>query len=288
MQPTGDDRGYFPRGESMLRRVHGTRAVGMLYGQRALLTQATHPLAFAGLMANTKGLDAPFRRLAHTATVMERVFFGTRAEADRETARVRAMHARVKGELDQSAGRHPAGSPYAADDPEFLLWILACLADSSLAVYEHLVRRLDNDELERFWADYVLLGELFGLDRVDAPADYAELRAYMDERLSSADLHVVEQAREIGRKVAFELPLPASRTPALRVVNFLVVGMLPARVRELYGIGWDPARQVAFDALCRSLRMSARVTPATLRRGPSAAEYDVVARTERERLRQAA
>lgn len=272
----------------MLRRVHGTRAVGMLYGQRALLMQATHPLAFAGLMANTKGLDAPFRRLAHTATVMEHVFLGTRAEADRETARVRAMHARVKGALEQPAGRYPAGSRYAADDPEFLLWILACLADSSLAVYEHLMRRLDRGELERFWADYVLLGELFGLERVDAPTDYAEFRAYMDERLGSADLHVVEQALEIGRKVAFELPLPAYRTPALRVVNFLVVGMLPARVRELYGIGWDPARQVAFDALCGSLRMSARVTPATLRRGPSAAEYDVVARTERERLRQAA
>lgn len=259
-----------------------------MYGQRALLMQATHPLAFAGLIANTQGLDAPFRRLARTATTMERVFFGTRAEADAVTARVREMHALVSGELAAPAGPHAAGAEYRADSPEFLLWILACLADSALVAYERLVRRLGAGERERFWSDYALLGELFGLDRADAPPTYADFRAYMDERLASTDLHVVAEAHELGRRVAFELPLPAHGAPALRVINFLVVGMLPARVRELYDIDWGGSRQVAFDALCQSLRLSARLTPPALRRGPSAARYDVVARTERERLRRAA
>ncbi len=286
MQPVDD--GYFPRGESVLRRVHGTKAVGVLYGQRALLIQATHPLAFAGLMANTTGLEAPFRRLARTAKTMEQVFFGSRAETDAVTARVRAMHERVSGQLDAPAGPHPAGAEYRADSPEFLLWILACLADSAQTAYERLVRRLDDDERERFWADYALLGELFGLDRRDTPADYPEFRAYMNERLTSDDLHVVEQAHEVARKVAFDLPLPANRIAGLRVVNFLIVGMLPARVRTLYDLHWDGGRQLAFEALCQGLRVSALVTPASLRRGPSSAEYDLVARTERERLRQAA
>lgn len=250
--------------------------------------QATHPLAFAGLIANTQGLDAPFRRLARTATTMEQVFFGTRAEADAVTARVREMHARVSGELEVPAGPHAAGAEYRADSPEFLLWILACLADSALVAYERLVRKLDEGERERFWSDYALLGELFGLDRADAPATYADFLAYMDERLASADLHVVGEAHELGRRVAFELPLPRSRVPGLWVTNFLVLGMLPARVRTLYALEWGGARQLAFEALCQGVRMSARVTPATLRRGPSAAEYALVARTERERLRRAA
>ncbi|MEX1142526.1 MAG: oxygenase MpaB family protein [Thermoleophilaceae bacterium] len=286
MQPIDD--GYFPRGTSVLRRVHGSRAVGVLYGQRALLMQATHPVAFAGLMANTKGLDAPFQRLARTARTMERVFFGSRTEAEAVTAHVRGMHARVRGTLDRPAGPHPAGSAYSAEAPDLLLWILACLADSSLAVYEQLVRRLDGDERERFWSDYLVLGELFGLDPADAPADYSEMRAYMEGRLASDELHVVEPAHEIGRKVAFEMPLPPHREPALRFINFLVVGLVPARVRALYDIPWDPARQAAFEALSRSLRLSARITPASLRRGPSAREYEVVARAERERLRRAA
>jgi len=286
MQPIDD--GYFPSGRSVLRRVHGTKAVGVLYGQRALLLQATHPLAFAGLMANTDGLDAPFDRLARTAKTMEQVYFRSRAEADRVTRRVRAMHSRIQGELPAPAGPHPAGAQYRADSAEFLLWILACLADSALATYERLVRQLSETEREDFWSDYLLLGELFGLDRRDAPADYAEFRAYMNERLTSDDLFVVEQAHEIGRKVAFDLPLPTSRLPGLWVTNFLVQGLLPARVRSLYDIEWNGARQLAFEALCQSLRASARVTPATLRRGSSAAEYELVARTERERLQRAA
>lgn len=282
------DDGYFPRGESTLRRVHGARAVGVLYGQRALLLQATHPLAFAGLMANTSGLGAPFQRLAHTAKAMEKVYFGSRAEADAETARVRRMHARVRGAIDAPAGPHPAGSEYRADSPEFLLWILACIADSAQTVYERLVRPLDARERERYWADYVLLGELFGLERCHAPATYADYRAYIGERLLSDDLHVVAQAHEIARMVAFDMPVPSHRQAGLRVINFLVLGLLPARVRDLYELEWDGARQLAFEALCRSLRMSARVTPASLRRGSSARDYELVARTERERLHRAA
>ena len=282
----GDARGegYFPRGRSVLRRVHGARIVGVLYGQRALLLQATHPLAFAGLIANTSGLDAPFARLAHTATTMEAVFFGTRAEADRETARVRALHARVQGEIDAGAGPHPAGSGYSANAPELLLWILACLADSAQAAYEGFVRRLDEAEREAFWDDYLTVGELFGLPRSDAPRTYAAYRAYIRERLSSDELFVTDDARELGRRVAFELPVPRGREPALAVINFAVLGLLPSRVRELYGLDWDRSRQLAFDALRAGLRVGSRFTPARLRRGSSAPDYEVVRRAERDRL----
>ena len=170
------DGGYFPRGQSVLRRVHGARIVGFVYGQRALIMQATHPLAFAGLMANTGGQDKPFQRLAHTAKTMETVFFGSREEADRETSRVAGLHSRVKGVLDEPAGRHPAGSTYDATDPEFLLWILACLADSAEVTYRAFVRELEPDERERFWQDYLLLGDLFGLSRSNAPASYGDYR----------------------------------------------------------------------------------------------------------------
>jgi uncharacterized protein (DUF2236 family) len=272
--------GYFPRGRSVLRRVHGERIVGVLYGQRALLLQACHPLAFAGLTANTTGRDAPFRRLAHTAKTMETVFFGSRAEADRETARVRRLHERVRGEIPEPAGPHPAGSAYRADSPEFLLWILACLADSAQAVYERFVRRLTPIEREHFWQDYLTVGELFGLAREDAPPDYGSYREYMDERLASDDLFVTDDARELGLTVAFELPLPRHRQPALVAINHMVAGLLPARVRELYGIRWSPLHDAALTALVGSLKAARPLTPRNVRRGSSAADYDLVAHTE--------
>lgn len=262
--------GYFPRGSSVLRRVHGARVVGVLYGQRALLLQAMDPVAFEGLMAGTSGLGAPFQRLAHTAKTMETVFFGSRAEADKATARVRAMHARVP----------------AATEPEFLLWILACLADSAQVAYERFVRRLDAGERAAFWEDYLTVGEVFGLPRSEAPADHDGFRRYMDERLGSDDLHVVPRAREIGRMVAFDLPVPAHRRPALSVINLCVLGLLPARARDLYGLPWSAAREAAFRAVAGASRAAAPVTPARIRRGPSAADYELVARTERRRLRE--
>jgi uncharacterized protein (DUF2236 family) len=283
-----EDDGYFPRGRSVLRRVHGERVVGVVYGQRALLMQATHPLAYAGLIGNTSGLDAPFQRLAHTAKTMETVFFGTRADADRETERVRRLHERVKGALEEPAGRYPAGAAYRADDPQFLLWILACLADSAQAVYERFVRPLDAQEREDYWADYLLLGELFALPRSHAPAGYAEYREYMAQRLASPDLHVTSHARELGRRVAFDLPLPARRRPALAVINLMVLGVLPPRVRELYGLRWTPLQEMALAGVATWLRGARPLAPARLRRGPTAGEYELVARTEARRLRRAA
>jgi uncharacterized protein (DUF2236 family) len=275
--------GYFPRESSVLRRVHGERVVGILYGQRALLVQATHPLAFAGLTANTQGLDAPFRRLAHTAKTMERVFFGAREEADRELARVRDLHAKVRGEIAEPAGPYPAGSRYRANDPEFLLWILACIADSAQAAYERFARPLGSREREALWQDYLLVGELFGLPRSRAPASWLEFRAYMGARLASDDLHLTPQARELGRTVAFELPVPTRRRPAMAAINLCVLGLLPKRVRELYGLPWTVAHDLALSSLAASMRATRPLVPRTIRRGSSAADYDLVARTEARR-----
>jgi uncharacterized protein (DUF2236 family) len=282
--PRSAEEGYFPRRVSVLRRVHGARIVGFTYGQRALLGQATHPLAFAGLMANTEGLDAPFGRLAHTAEMMERVFFGSRAEAEGTTAVVRAMHSRVRGRLKEPAGRWPAGSAYAAEEPEHLLWILAWLADSAQAAYEAFVRRLDEQERELYWQDYRTVGELFGLPREESPPDYGAYRAYLAERLASDDLFVTERAHEIARRVAFRLPVPAARRPMIEAVNLAVLGLLPARVRELYDLPWDAGREAAYRALRVSLQASARLAPARIRRGSCARDYALVARTEASRL----
>src|SRR3954468_22318803 len=104
------EHGYFSDA-SMLRRMHRERAM-VLAGPRALLMQAAHPLAVAGLLAHSTSLDDPYDRLARTAEVMSTIGWGTRAQADRVTAQVRAAHSRVRGRLAQEAGPFPAGTPY--------------------------------------------------------------------------------------------------------------------------------------------------------------------------------
>src|SRR3954451_21362351 len=146
--------------DSMLRRVIREKAVG-LSGPRALLMQAAHPVAFAGFFAHTGALDDPSQRLSRTARVLDLIAFGPAADARRATRRVRAMHRRVRGELAEPGGRFAAGTPYAADDPALLLWILAALADSAAVVYQRYVTTLSAAEREALWADYRLRGRPF-------------------------------------------------------------------------------------------------------------------------------
>src|SRR4051812_50105392 len=113
--------GYFPPGSSLLRRVHEERAVGLLYGQRALGVGAIAPLNFIGTLRHTRARDKPFQRLVHTAKAFETIFFGSRAEADEVLDSVHRLHQRVRGELPEEAGPVPAGTPDSALRPRPLL-----------------------------------------------------------------------------------------------------------------------------------------------------------------------
>src|SRR6478609_5393361 len=119
--------GYF-EDHSLIRRVQREH-VSELAGPRALLMQAAHPVAFAGFFASTGALADPYARLRRTADVIDAVVFGEREAADAATARVRRVHGRFRGRLAEPAGPFPAGTPWAADDPDLLLWIIATLAD---------------------------------------------------------------------------------------------------------------------------------------------------------------
>jgi uncharacterized protein (DUF2236 family) len=235
--------GYFDS-DSLVRVVHREQIVA-LYGARALLMQATQPVAFAGFFAHTGSMDEPYVRLGRTAVVMDTIMFGSRADADRATRQVRAMHRRVRGTLAEPIGRFPAGTPYAADDPELLLWILACLVDSGLFIYERYVRGLSRDEREAYWQDFRVIGRLFGLPLKHSPRSIEDFDDYMHAMLHGGDLHVGVEARELGKQIVLHPPVPLAARPLLELANFHIVGSLPRALRRQYRLRWDPARELA-------------------------------------------
>jgi uncharacterized protein (DUF2236 family) len=230
--------------DSMLRRVHRERPVA-LAGPRALLLMAAHPVAFEGFFLSTGALDDPYARLQRTGEVLDAIAWGPRATADRLTRRVRAMHRRVRGALSEDAGPFPAGTPYRADDPDLLLWILACIVDSSLRVYDQYVAGLSDADRERYWAEYRVVGRLFGLRERDMPATYVGFREYWESMLASDELFVTGRARRLGIEIVMRPPVSLRARPLLELANFVTVGLLPARVRRMYGFSWDPARGLA-------------------------------------------
>jgi uncharacterized protein (DUF2236 family) len=229
---------------SMLRRVQREQVVG-LSGPRALLMQAAHPVAFAGFFAHTGSLDRPYERLERTARVLSLIGFGDKDEAQRATRRVRAVHAKVRGELREAAGRFPAGTPYAADDPALTLWIIATLVDSAIVVHDRYVGRLTRGERDGLWQDYKVVGREFGLSDGDMPAAIEDLQAYVADTVAGPDLYVTPQARELAVEIVMRPPVPAYARPMLELSNFVTVGLLPARLRRMYGFSWDPARELA-------------------------------------------
>ena len=234
--------GYFDDG-SMIRVVHRERALA-IHGPRALLMQAAHPVAVVGLLAHSTKMDEPYERLARTAVVMDTIAFGTREDADRVTRRVRAMHARVSGELDEAVGPYPAGTPYRADDPDLLLWVLFTLMDSATVVYRAYVGALSRAREADLWEDYKVVGELFGLERSQMPGSLVELDRYRREMLDGDRLIVTDWARERAREIVLEPPVPIAARPLVEAVNFVTITLLPESIRSQYGFSRLPPQLV--------------------------------------------
>ncbi len=257
--------------DSMLRRVNRERSVAFS-GGRALLMQAAHPLAFAGFYAHTDALAEPYKRLERTAQVMHTIYFGSREDAERLTRRVRSMHSKVRGTLDEAAGPFAAGTPYAADDPDLLLWVLATLVDSALVVYSKYVRPFTRAERATYWSEYKAVGHLFGLSDAEMPDTLADFESYMDEMVNGEQLYVTPRARELSIDIVLRPPAPLWARGLVEAVNQTTIGLLPGPIRHRYGFSWDPARAVALYGGAEYLRrVVVPLLPERLRYLPGAA-----------------
>ncbi|MET3962956.1 uncharacterized protein (DUF2236 family) [Marmoricola sp. OAE513] len=279
--------GYFAP-SSMAVRALQQRAVGLTYGQRALVVGATHPVLFVGTAQHTSHRETPWKRLALTARLFESVFLGSREEADRALAFTAKRHAPVAGTTSVDGGPHaPTGTPYDAARGD-LMWMTAAFTlDSVEVMHDLLVRRLTDGEREALLADFIDWACLFGMPRDAAPPSYAAFRTRMDERLVNGEAYLTDEARLVGGYLAgsagYPLPGPAViGSPALAAV---VIGSLPAPVLNLYDIQPTAAQQATFQAVCRASRVAhthlPRLARSPLLHGSSQRSYASVAATEK-------
>ena len=240
-RPAGPGEGYF-EDDSLIRRVNRELIVAFS-GARALLMQASHPVMFEGFFIKSEAKEAAHARLARTATIMNTIYFGRRDDADQMTDRVREVHTHINGVLEEPAGKYPAGPPYAADDPQFLLWTLAALVDSADKLYRLYVDELTRDERDALWGDYRLVGKLFGLQEDEMPATIEGFDAYMAEMVEGDQLFVTESARDESLAIVLHPPAPFYMRGLVEAVNFIIIGSLPEKIRRGYGLSWDPLRE---------------------------------------------
>ena len=251
MSEDAGQRGYFTP-ESAIWQI-ARESILMLGGGYALLMQAAHPLVAAGIVSHSGFRENPWRRLTGTMSAIYTVVYGTRAEADRTAARVRAIHADVQGSIPAQRGLYPAGTRYAADEPRLLLWVHGTLVDTALVMHETFVRPLDEAERQAFYEDMKVLAQLFGTPASVIPDTFSDFRAYQREQLESGEIVVTDAARDVAETI-LRPPVTIALRPALEALGLLTAGLLPESLREQYDLPWDRARAALLGASAQALR----------------------------------
>lgn len=250
---------------STLQRVNGERLVVLGWG-RAILMQLAHPMIAAGVAGHSAfrgSVTEGASRLYHTVSAMLALTFGSEARRLAALERIRAIHRTVNGTLADAAGPFPAGARYSAEDPHLLLWVHATLLDSNARIYQHVVGRLSDAELDAMCGEAAPLVEELGGNAATTPREWRALQDYMAGVEASGELVVTPAARAIGRAVL--APRAAGwRAPFSGLHTLVGVGLLPPFLREAYGFDWSAAHDARFRRAIRAIRSARRFAPAAI------------------------
>ena len=161
------DPGYFGP-DSMMWKVN--KEITVLFGgARALLMHAAHPLIAAGARQTSFYQRDPWKRLIRTLSLQNSVTFGTKKEADESAHRINKLHEVIKGRDEVTGGS------YDALDQEQLLWVHACLQISSIYFYEKTVKKLTDEEKDKYHTENMLSAELVLVATKKIPQTHQDL-----------------------------------------------------------------------------------------------------------------
>ena len=207
-------------------------------GLRALMLQALHPLAMAGVDQHSNWREDPVGRLAATSGYLATITFGDRAAAERAAARVRRIHEHITG-TDTITGQR-----YEASDPALLLWVHATLVESGVVAAGMFGTPLSAPDADRYVAELVAAAELCRGHAGQVPGSLSDLESYLTA--SRSGLRCTPAAAE---SMAYLLDPPGLDEDIAEIwadIREGVVAALPSWARDMYdypAAPLTPARQ---------------------------------------------
>jgi uncharacterized protein (DUF2236 family) len=238
-------------------------------GPRALLLQIAHPAVAAAVADHSDFRNDPWRRLAGTLRSFLTIVYGSTGAARAEIRRLNALHRGING------------PGYAARDPELSLWVHATLVDSAIAVADAWLEPLSRTRREAFYAETRPIGRAFGVPDALLPPDLVSFERYVAEMLApTGPVRVSATARELAA-VVLRPPL-RPLNPALGLVPagayawtlWPSVGLLPATVRDEYGLAWGARQRLVSAWLVAGWRAWRPWLPVGFRQMPKALAAD--------------
>lgn len=243
---------YFAH-DSIVARLHADPSL-IVGGIRALLEQALHPGAMAGVAKYSDFRDDAWGRLRRTGEYVALVTYGTREEVDVAAERVRTIHHRL-----------------GLDNQEELLWVHTSMVDAFVDVALRSGMPLTDGEIDDYLQQMVTFAELVGIERESVPATYEELQRYMEA--IQPRLAVSEEAKRTSVFLTFPPMAPivrfATPAPALWAsVATLAGASLPRWARDMYGWPNFPGQERITDRTLVAFRENALRLPELMRLSP--------------------
>jgi uncharacterized protein (DUF2236 family) len=222
------DPGYFGP-QSMMWKIN--KEITVLFGgARALLMHAAHPLIAAGARQTSFYQRDPWKRLIRTLSLQNSVTFGTKQEADDSAHRINKLHEVIKGKDPVSEGI------YDALDHEQLLWVHACLQISSIYFYEKTVKKLSNEEKDKYHKENMIAADLVLVDTKKMPQTHDELKEWVTQKSREKDYLMITDVAEDVKDIIAGGPVPKHIKPIWPFIAFTAFQTLPEEFKEIYGI----------------------------------------------------
>lgn len=237
--------------DSRVWRVH-RESIVFLGAGAALLLQVAHPWIAQAITDHAKALKDPLGRYYRTFRPVFAMVFGTLGQALAQARAVREVHERIEGILPETMGDWPAGTRYAANEANALLWVHATLWHTALSVYERMLAPLSVADIERYYGETRRFAALFGIPDALVPPSWDMFSEYF-QRMTLSDALAVGRA---GRLIARYFIEPGGLRFGTLVPSWyrdVTALLLPPRIAGAFGLARDRR------ALARAERALARL-----------------------------
>ena len=222
------DPGYFGP-DSMMWKVN--KEITVLFGgARALLMHAAHPLIAAGARQTSFYQRDPWKRLIRTLSLQNSVTFGTIQEANDSATRINKLHEVIKGEDEVTGGY------YDALDHEQLLWVHACLQLSSIYFYEKTVKKLSDEEKDKYHIENMLSAKLVLIDIENMPKTHEELKKWVINKSKEEKYLLLTDVAKDVEEIISGGPVPKHIKPIWPFISFTAFNTLPDEFKVIYGV----------------------------------------------------
>jgi uncharacterized protein (DUF2236 family) len=254
--------------DSIVRRRASDPRAGVGAAGYALALQVGHPTIAAGVREHSDYSADPWGRFFRTADFVLLLAYGDAATVEQLGADLRRQHATIRGTA-------PDGARYSALEPSAYAWVHATLGIAIVRGHDVMGTTFTVDERERFWQEWLLLGDVLHVRREHLPASWAGVGGYVQAMIDDVlvDNDVVQEVKRAADRVTGSSPvrwLPrrvwnTTSRPAGPMLRLLGNGMLPPELRERYGMRWTARDERVFRAWCRASKAAGPVLPRFVR-----------------------